>query len=171
MANKKKKKTHRRTTYRRRVSGIKDVDFTVVALTIGGAVLGRVLSNKLAASTNTTLVKLAPYSAVALGIILPMVTKAPMLKALSMGLVAGGGVTMLGQTGLKVISGMESTVNGAMGYPYNAIPPYKKVAGIYNQEGKFVNKANFSGSGLPQTNVISGVHTNAMGCGDCSPMN
>lgn len=153
MAKRRKKTTHRKTYRRRRVSGIKDVDFTVIALTIGGAVAGRILSTKLAASTNTTMQKLAPYSAVALGIILPMVTKAPMIKALSLGMVAGGGVVLLGPTGLKVISGMENSIS-RVGYPYNVLP-YKKVAGIEN--GEYVSKSNFSGSGKNQTNVISGI--------------
>lgn len=152
MAKRRKKTTQRKAYRRRRVSGVKDVDFTVIALTIGGAVAGRVLSNKLAASTNTTMQKLAPYSAVAIGIIIPMVTKSPMLKALSVGMVAGGGVTLLGPTGLKVISGIEATV----GYPYAVLPPYqKRIAGMEN--GQYVSKPNFSGSGKSQMNVISGV--------------
>ena len=163
MAKRHKRKTATRrhhTVRRRRVSGIKDVDFTMIALTIGGAVLGRILSNKLAASTTSpTMVKLAPYSGVILGIILPMVVKNPMIKDLSLGLVAAGGVTLLGPTGLKVISGLENPIVGRIGYPYNQIP-YGKVAGIV--DGKYVSKPNFSGSGQPQASVISGIHPETM---------
>jgi hypothetical protein len=160
MAKRRKKHTVRRVSRRRRVSGIKDIDFTVVALTIGGAVAGRILANKLATSTNATMVKLAPYSAVALGIILPMVTKNAMLKSLSIGLIAGGGVTLLGPTGLKVISGMANTIS-RVGYPYNALP-YKKVAGIETSNGDWVSKPNFSGSGMKQASVISGIPIEGM---------
>ncbi len=171
MYHKRRKATKRKTYHRRRrVSGIKDVDFTVIALTIGGAVAGRILTNKLAASTNATMIKLAPYSAVLLGVVLPMVTKNAMLKSISLGLVAGGGVTLLGPTGLKVISGMENTIAG-LGYPYNVIQPYKKVAGLTDAAGNYVSKPNFSGSGKSQMNVISGISGNCNGSGAASALN
>lgn len=161
----KKQTTHRKKSYRsRRVSGVKDIDFTVVALTIGGAVAGRIVANKLAASTNTTMQKLAPYSAVAIGILIPMISKSAMLKALGVGMVAGGGVTLLGPTGLKVISGIEATV----GYPYNVLPYQRKIAGMVDNQ--YVSKPNFSGSGKNQVNVISGINANPAGSGAYNAM-
>lgn len=174
MYHKKRKSTHRKhTTRRRRVSGIKDVDFTQIALVIAGGVGARILFNKLTASTNTTMSKLAPYSGVILGVVLPMFVKSPMVKAISLGLVAGGGVNML--VGMKVISGMENPVMGSampyragLGYPYNAIP-MKKVSGVI--DGKYVSKPNWSGSGKQQANVISGMgdkhNGSGSGCGSC----
>lgn len=159
MARKRKSTHKRKTTHHRRhrISGVANLDFTAIALVIGGAVAARILFNKLAASTNTTMQKLAPYSGVALGIVLPMVTKNPMLKQISTGMIAGGGVTLLGPTGLKVISGFENTVSGhRVGYPY-AVLPYAKVAGIQQGEN-YVTKSNFSGSGKNQLNVISGIN-------------
>lgn len=161
-----KKATHKRTHRRssRRVSGIKDVDFTQIALLIGGAVVGRIISTKLAASTNTTMQKLAPYVSVGAGIVIPMVVTNPMLKVISLGMVAGGGVTLLGPTGLKVISGIENTI----AYPYNAIPYQKRIAGT-TVDGRFVSKPNWSGSRQSQANVISGVKPEVMNA--CGMMN
>lgn len=166
---KRRSRPARRKTSRRRgrVSGIKDVDFTSIGLVVAGAVAGRILYNKLSTSTNATMVKLAPYAGLLAGIVLPMVTKEAMMKALSMGLVASGGVNML--VGLKVITGIENTVGNHMmhrvGYPYNVVPYQRRVAGIVNQQNQFVNKANFSGSGKSQMNVIGGVPGTMAGSG------
>jgi hypothetical protein len=157
----KRKKARRTTTRRRRrVSGVGAPDITGLALIVGGAVAANVLSKKLAASTNTTFSKLAPFAPVALGIVLPMLVKNQMLKTISVGLVAGGGVTALGPTGLKVISGIQT-----IGYPYQNQLPYRKV-GAVGPGGKVTNRtgANYSGSGLSQMNVIAGVGAAHMAC-------
>lgn len=163
----KRRKAHKKSTThrRRRISGVGKMDFTAIALTIGGAVAARILTTKLAASTNTTFSKLAPYSGVAIGIILPMVSKNAMLKAISTGMIAGGGVELLGPSGLKVISGFENTVSGRVGYPYNVLPYRAKVAGIIDEAGDYQSKANFSGSGKSQFNVISGINASGDGAG------
>jgi hypothetical protein len=160
MARRKTRKT-KRVHHRRRVSGIKDVDFTAIALVIAGAVGARILSTKLTASTNATMAKLAPYAGLGLGIVLPMVSKNAMVKNLSLGLVAGGGVSML--TGLKVISGFENTISGRVGYPYTMLP-YRKVAGLgAPAQGYLPTKSNFSGSRQSQMSVISGVNPDGSG--------
>ena len=152
--------------HRRKVSGIGDIDFTDIALTVAGAVAGRMLFSALTASTNSTMGTMAPYVGLIAGVALPMVSKAPMIKPLAAGLVASGGVNML--LGLKVITGIEETVGDPhrMGYPYNVIP-YKKVAGITAPNGTYTSKPNFSGSGKSQINVIGGVsgHGFATGAG------
>ena len=154
---KRRKSTHRRkTTYhhrRRRVSGIKDIDAMQIVYIVGGAVVARVAASKMAASTNTTMQKIAPYVGIIAGIGLPMVSKNPMLKLISLGMLGGGATSALGPTGLKVISGLEQTV----GYPYNVLP-YRKVAGVI-QNGEYQSKANFSGSGQRQANVIGSVNS------------
>ena len=169
MARRKRHHTrrHHTTHHRRRVSGVKDLDFTVIALLVGGAVVSRVISNKLSASTNATMVKFAPYVGVIGGIVIPMVSKSPMLKAISYGLIAGGATSALGPSGLKVISGIENTVAGMMGYPPNVIQPYRRVAGLNLPGGGYVTKANFSGSGKSQMNVIGGMNQDGSGGASC----
>ena len=165
MAKRRKTRTssRKRTYRRRRVSGVKDIDAMQIVYIVGGAVVARVASNKLAASTNTTMQKLAPYVGIIAGVALPMVSKNPMLKAISLGMLGGGATAALGPTGLKVISGLDQTV----GYPGNLVLPYRKnVAGVI-QDGQYVSKANFSGSGLKQTNVIGKMPNMAHMAGAC----
>lgn len=154
----KKKKPIRRTHRRRRVGAIDTkIDFTQIGLVIAGAVGARILTTKLAASTNATMQKAAPYSGVILGIVLPMFIKNAMVKNLSLGLAAGGGASALGPTGLKVISGFENSI----GYPYYAQLPNKAVAGIGNTAGDAGltkgTRSNFSGSRNSQINTIAGI--------------
>lgn len=160
---KKSRRVHGVKHRRRRISGIGDIDFTGIALTVAGAVAGRMLYTNLSASTNTTMASLSPYVGIIAGVVLPMVSKTPMMQSVANGLVASGGVNML--LGLKVITGIEETVGAPhrMGYPYNVIP-YKKVAGIM-QNGSYTSKPNFSGSGKSQINVIGGVHGHGFATG------
>jgi len=161
MAKRKKTSARKRTYRRRRVSGIGAApDITGLALIVGGAVAANVLSKKLAASTNTTFSKLAPFAPLALGIVLPMLVKNQMLNQISLGLAAGGGVTALGPGGLKIISGIQT-----IGYPYQNQLPYRKV-GAVGPGGKVTNRggANWSGSGLSQMNVIAGVGAAHLAC-------
>jgi hypothetical protein len=172
---KRKKSTHKKKTYRRRrVSGINsNIDTMGLALAVGGAVAARILNNKLSASTNATAQKAAPYAGLILGIVLPMLVKNPMVKGLSVGLAAGGGVTALGPTGLKMISGFDSSIAG-IGYPtyagYNNQLPYRKVAGI-EQGTQKGTRSNFSGSRMSQMNTIAGIAGVDSGCGGANPMN
>jgi hypothetical protein len=161
MAKRRKRTTTKRTYRRRRVSGVQSPDITGLALTVGGALAATIISKKLAASTNATFSKLAPFAPLALGIVLPMLVKNQMLKTLSIGLVAGGGVTALGPTGLKIVSGIQT-----IGYPYQNQLPYKKVAGV-GPGGTVTNRTgvNWSGSMLSQPQVIGGVPAaSAMAC-------
>ena len=159
---KKKKVTKRKTSRRRRVSGLPGIDFTGIALAVGGAVAARVISNKLAASTNSMMQKAAPYSGLILGIVLPMVIKSPMVKSLSIGLAAGGGVSALGPTGLKMISGFENAIAYPGDMSYKMLP-YRKVAGIGNNQGlQKGTHSNFSGSRKSQINTIAGINTNTL---------
>jgi hypothetical protein len=153
MARRRKSVQHRKTTHRRRrrVSGIKDVNAMEIAYIIGGALVARIATNKLTASTNPTMQKLAPYVGIIAGVALPMVSKSPALKGIGLGMVGAGAISAFGPTGLKVISGMEASV----GYPYNVLP-YRKVAGVI-QDGEYVSKANFSGSGQRQASVIGSI--------------
>lgn len=168
----KRRKTARKKTYRRRRVGAINagsIDTMGLALAVGGAVAARVLNNKLAASTNATMQKAAPYAGLLLGVVLPMISKSPMVKGLSIGLAAGGGVTALGSTGLKMISGFE---NAVVGYPgYNQLP-YRKVAGI-GAPGQGIQKgthSNFSGSRMSQMNTIAGIAGIDPGSGGANPM-
>lgn len=161
MAKRRKKTTTKRTYRRRRVSGIGSPDVTGMALIVGGALAANILTKKLAASTNQTFSKLAPFAPLALSIVLPMLVKNQMVKTLSVGLLAGGGVTALGPSGLKLISGIQT-----IGYPYQNQLPFKKVAGV-GPGGQVTNRTgvNWSGSQLSQPSVIGGVPATAMACG------
>lgn len=164
MAKRKKstKKTYRRRATRR-VSGVGAVDVTGIALSIAGAVGAKIISTKLASGTGS-LAKMAPYAPLIIGIVLPMVVKNnPMVNQIAVGLVAGGGVAALGQNGLKIISGMEDSIAGYVGYP--TAPqrlPYKRVAGVIagapGEQGlPSGTRSNFSGSRLSQINTIAGI--------------
>lgn len=166
---KRKKSSHRKTHRRRRVGAINmGFDIEGMGLAIGGAVAARILTTKLAASTNATMQKAAPYSGLILGLVLPMLIKNNLVKQLSLGLIAGGGVSALGSTGLKVISGFENSISG-VGYPYyynrGQIAARPLVNGIGNSAGNQGlmkgTRSNFSGSRNSQMNTIAGI-----GCAD-----
>ena len=169
MARRKKHTSRKRSPGKRKVSGVGKLDLTNMALVIGGAVAANMLTNQLAKSTNSTLNKLAPFAGIGAGIVLPMVMKSPTIAQLSLGLVAGGGVAALGQSGLKVIGFMDN----AIAYPggYTALP-YKKVAGLAHGQG--IEKGthyNFSGSRQSQMNAIAGMSGFNAGSGAANPMN
>lgn len=151
---KRKKTVHRRKHHRRRMSGIGGIDVKELAIIGGGAVAAKLLTNMAAKSTSVS--KFSPYTGIVIGVLLNM-SKKPLLKGLGYGAVAEGIVTALGAGGLNVISGIENVISG-IGYPPNqyAMLPYRKVAGIGNDPR--ITKPNFSGSGMNQMNVISGVH-------------
>jgi len=164
MAKRKKTTKHRRTSRRRRISGINGIDVTGMALTVAGGVAAHILTNKLS-STTGTLSKVAPYSALIAGVALPLLVKNnAMVNALSIGLVAGGGVAALGPNGLKIISGMESSIAG-IGYPAPRPQiPYRAVSGLSNEGLVKGTRSNFSGSRMSQMHTIAGVS----GCADGS---
>lgn len=103
MAKKKKKSTTRR---RRRVSGVSSkIDFQALGLAVAGGALAVKLSAMMAKSSNTMIQKAAPFAALGAGIVLPMFVKEPLIKQLSLGLVAGGGVEALRK--FNVLSGFR----------------------------------------------------------------
>ena len=145
-----RKKAKRITRRRRRVSGIKDVDMMGIALAVGGAVLANVAKTQLAKSTNTTAQKAAPYVGLIAGIVLPMVVKNPMVKQVSIGLAAAGGVEAL--KAAKVISGLDmDTITGSLN-KYRSMPYRKAVNGVGQ-----VSKSNFTGSRMSQMHTIAGM--------------
>jgi hypothetical protein len=159
MAKKRKTKTTRR---RRRVSGIgQDLDLQALGLAVGGAVLSNVLATNFAKSTNTTMQKAGPYAGLIAGVVLPLIVKNPMVKQLSLGLVAGGGVSAL--KAAKVISGLDmNTINGSLN-KYRSLPYRKAVAGIGLGQP---SKSNFSGSRLSQMHTIAGMNHAGAGGGE-----
>lgn len=168
---KRKKKSFHRSRRRSRVAGIGKLDITQMALVVGGAVAANVLANKLSTSTNSTLAKVAPFLGLGAGIALPMFIKSPSVASISLGLVAGGGISALGANGLKVISGFENSI----AYPGNmrSLPNMRRVAGIGVpagsqglQKGTY---SNFSGSRQSQLNTIAGFAGVDLGsgAGDC----
>ena len=142
----KKRKASKKRHYRRIGATKSKIDLMEIGLAVGGAVAARILSNKLANSSNDTLKKFGIYVPLAAGVVLPMVVKNPMIKSLSVGLVAQGGVEALGQNGLKVISGMD--VISRVSYPKQL--PYRAVAGLPNGVKNTAVKS-------PSLNVIAGV--------------
>lgn len=127
-----------------------------IALIVGGAVAANVVSKKLSQTSNSTVSKVAPFSGLILGILLPkFVKRSPMIEQISMGLIAGGGVAALGSDGLNVIGFM----NNAIAYPggYKMLP-YSGVAGLAKGQGLSPGThSNFSGSRQSQINTIAGV--------------
>ncbi len=155
MAKRKAKKTTRR---RRRVSGFgQNLDLQGIALAIGGAVLANVAKTQLAKSTNTTAQKAAPYVGLIAGIVLPMLVKQPMVRQVSIGLAAAGGVEAL--KAAKVISGLDmDTIHGSLN-KYRSMPYRKAVNGVGQ-----TSKSNFTGSRMSQMHTISGT-ANGSGSG------
>lgn len=156
----KRRKARRKTIThrRRRTIGKRPMDFDVMgmALIVAGAIGGKILSNKLETSTNSLFVKIAPFTPLALGIALPMFIDNDMLKKISLGLVASGGLEAVGSNGLKIISGLEviGYPGGNMALPYNAA----QVAGPAGPQGLAAGThSNFSGSRQSQINTIAGV--------------
>lgn len=155
-----RKKAHRKhTTHRRRSSiGKKpgELDIMGLALVVAGAIGGKMLASKLETSTNSMFVKVAPFAPLLLGIAIPMFVENPMLKQVSLGLVASGGIEALGANGLKVISGME-----VIGYPGDMSLPYRPLAAVSGAAGDqglaAGTRSNFSGSRMSQINTIAGV--------------
>lgn len=97
----------KRKSSRRRVSGISQKGTTDALTTIAGALAGNVAANMLGSSllpemsgTTKGAILLAG------GIALNMSVKEPIVQAIGIGVALNGGTTLLGQDGLKVISGM-----------------------------------------------------------------
>jgi hypothetical protein len=147
---KKRKAKKSGTRRRRRVSGIgQKLDLQAAGLAVAGAFAAYKLSQMLAKSSNTTMQSVAPFVGIAAGIGLPLVIKNPMIKAMSVGMIAAGGIDTLKK--LKVLSGVYGdwlpVVNGtgAAQLPYK---PARRVNGTSLPDST-VNPSTMS--------VISGV--------------
>jgi len=93
MAKRRKKRSH---TRRRRISGVGKIDVQGLLLAVGGAVLASNVQKMLAKdATKTTLVTIAPFSGLALGLGLPLIVKNPMVTALAGGAAIWGGVQVV----------------------------------------------------------------------------
>lgn len=146
---KNKKKSTRKTYRRRRVSGAGSADIQAMGLAVAGALVAAKVSEKLASNTNESIRKIAPYFGVVSGAAIPFFTKNPMARSLSLGLVAGGAIPALKE--LKVLKGIGFTTESISGY---APLPYR----VTGRQANVVNGMNWSGSGLSQAKVISGIN-------------
>lgn len=96
----------KKTTTRRRVSGVSKKGTTDALVQIGGALAGNIAANMIGSSllpTMTGTVKGAIFTAG--GLLINSMVKDPMIKAVGIGVAINGGTTLLGPTGLNVISG------------------------------------------------------------------
>jgi hypothetical protein len=151
MARKKKytKSTRHR---RRRLSGIgQSLDFTGMALAVGGAIVANGLKGMLTKSTNATANKAAPYAGVIAGVLVQLLVKNPMAKAASIGMIAASGLDAAKASG--IISGLDmNTIHGSLNQ-YRQLPYRKAMNGI----GDGPTKSNFTGSRLSQMHTIAGL--------------
>ena len=155
-----KKTVKRHSVKRRRSRAVGKIDFTGIALTIGGAVAANIITNQLAKSNNSLMQKVAPFAGLGAGIVLPMFVKGDAVKQLSVGLIAGGGVAALGSNGLKVIGFMNRSIAYPGGYSMPALPRSAKglVSGFAPNQGVTRGThSNFSGSRQSQMNTIAGI--------------
>lgn len=159
-AKKASRKSGRKTSRRR---GSSKIDFTSIALAVGGAIVAAKLQTAMAKDpTKTTLVNLSPYAGMAAGIGAMMFVKNPTIQALAFGMTVQGGISVLkklspGLVGnfamIPVISATsnryrnlpEPVMNGVnkVGYPLPNTSVYKDSMSVING----VNSANPSGSG------------------------
>lgn len=126
MAKHAKRRSSRRKTHRRRrVSGIGPIDMQGIALAIGGAILANKVQNFLSKDpTKSTLVNLAPFAGLALGIGLPMFVKNPMVKALAVGLTTMGGFSVLKKLAPGIVGNfaMVPTISGGTTNKFRNLP-------------------------------------------------
>jgi hypothetical protein len=99
-----RRKSHKRKSYRRKrhsaMSGIGS-GITGVASMVAGAVIGRILQNKLSSKVNP---KYLAIGQIAVGTLLPKFVKNKFVSGIGTGMVVNGGVTALNSFG--VISGV-----------------------------------------------------------------
>jgi len=159
------KKTKKRSAGRsRRRNGSSKIDFTGIALAVGGAIVAAKLQTALTKDpTKTTLVNLAPYAGLGAGIAAMMFVKNPTMQALAFGMTVQGGIQVLkklspGLVGnfamIPVISATSNRyrnlpepvlngVNKSMGFPLPNTSVYKDSMSVING----LNSASPSGSG------------------------
>lgn len=139
-----KKKSAKKTTTgrrrRRRVSGVGNVEIQTLLLAGAGAFAAHKLNTMLTKDpTKTTLVNIAPYAGLALGIGLPMLVKNPMVKPLALGI----GATGLLQALKKIAPGIVGNID--------TIPV---ITGTLNRyRGQLKPSVNGVGYSLPDSSV------------------
>jgi len=165
----KKSKAKKTTRRRRRISGVGAVQIQPLLLAGAGALLAGKIKEMLTKDpTKTTMVNLAPYAALALGIGLPMATKNAMVAQLSLGLGAAGLLETLKKIAPGIVGNLDTiplisgssnryrevpklSVNG-VGYNLPDTSVYKDsmsvVSGI-SQQGAAALMPNGSGSANP----------------------
>lgn len=156
-----KKKSAKKTTTgrrrRRRVSGVGNVEVQTLLLAGAGAFVAHKLNAMLTKDpTKTTLVNIAPYASLAVGIGLPLVVKNPMVKTMAIGIGATGLLQALkkiapGIVGnidtIPVIAGSLNRYRGALKPSVNGVGYTLPNSSVYNDSMSVVNGI---GSHVPQ---------------------
>lgn len=117
MAHKRKTSHRKPTTHRRRISGAGKFDVAGTLGIIAGAVASKFVNRIPVLGTMDG--KILAAAKIGLGVFLPHIAgKSPMVHALGLGMVAGGGLDLVGPTGLNLISGIgEDTYQLNLGMP------------------------------------------------------
>lgn len=162
-ARKAKKKTT--TRRRRRVSGVGNIDMQSLLIAGAGAFATAKLKSFLSKDpTKTTMVNLAPYAGLAIGIGLPFIVKNPMVKPFALGMGAAGFVEALRKIAPGVVGSLDMmpvisatsnryrqlpklSVNG-VGYPLPNTSIYKDSMSVVNGVPRSSNPTG-SGSANP----------------------
>lgn len=125
MAKHRKKTKKRNYNRRRRVGAIKDFDVQSTALKIGGAILASKAQQMLSRDpTKATMVAVAPYIGLGLGIALPMFVKNRVIKDLAEGMAVQGGVSVLKKLAPGIVGNfaMIPVVSGGTTNRFRNIP-------------------------------------------------
>jgi len=101
MAKKKGAKHHKRTTHRRRRMGAAPSNMQGIVMTLGGAVLAKVVTNNLPDTIGGfDLSKFKPAVPILAGYFLPSLIKNPIMVKVGEGMMIGGGLELTQQLGL-----------------------------------------------------------------------
>ncbi len=101
------------------------------------------------------MVTAAPYAGLAAGIILPMVTKSPMAKAIGIGLVAAGGVEALRQLAPALMAGIPAIAGTGGSNRFRKLPPIS-VNGMGNYTPNSAYKSSMSVvNGVPNAGAVN----------------
>lgn len=133
MARKKAAKKHHVVRRRRMGAMAGKTDFTQLLFVVGGAVAANVVQKII--PDNIAGIDMAKFKAaipVVIGVVLPMVSKNPIAKQIGLGMVAGGGATLLHEAGI-----IGAIIDGA---PYIA---------AYDNEQRYLDN-------MHQTPMVSG---------------
>jgi len=136
----KRRKTTKKTTRRRRVSGIGAIGNTItnIALLGVGAAVSEIAVNKFLSSQNDTLKGAVQLAA---GAVIPMVIKKPMATTAGYGMIAAGALKLIKSTG--VISGIDDAFEVQLaGYePLQTVGAYEPLQTV-GEYGDFDSMSN-----------------------------